>query len=134
MSNVSQRQESDAKALLLRLGLLRLVASKITVPELEKAIIVLSDVLVERKEREEKIRSIISKMRIDGIDPEELLETGLQREKKTLPLKYKYFENGKTRYWTGVGKVPKVIKTALENGKLMADFLNDDLLSDDGIS
>lgn len=65
----------------------------------------------------------------DGIAPEELLNgiksPSPQKAKRApRPAKYKYpDERGEIRQWTGQGRTPSPIKTAIENGQSLEDFL-----------
>lgn len=70
-------------------------------------------------------------MEQDGIDPSELLEafetktaTQSRRKRAPLPPKYRYYENGQEKTWTGQGRTPAVIQYAIDNeGKTKEDFL-----------
>lgn len=65
----------------------------------------------------------------DGIDPEELLasaksEDKVKAKRAPRPAKYKYTdESGQEKFWTGQGRTPSAIKTGLESGKSLDDFL-----------
>ncbi|WP_259677923.1 H-NS family nucleoid-associated regulatory protein, partial [Klebsiella pneumoniae] len=65
----------------------------------------------------------------DGIDPAELLLAVGSTKPKTKstrtprPAKYKYTDdNGNEQTWTGQGRTPKAIATAIEAGKTLEDF------------
>lgn len=80
----------------------------------------------EHNERLEKLRLLLLEK---GIDPAELVTSSAGDEKpaRVRPprtARYKYqSENGKTRTWTGQGRMPKVIAEQLAAGKSLDDFL-----------
>ncbi|QDK20746.1 DNA-binding protein [Leclercia adecarboxylata] len=80
----------------------------------------------EHNERVEKLRLLLLEK---GIDPAELVTSTADDEKpvKARPPRtprYKYrSENGKTRTWTGQGRMPKAIAEQLAAGKSLDDFL-----------
>lgn len=80
----------------------------------------------EHNERLEKLRLLLLEK---GIDPAELVISSAGDEKpvKVRPprkARYKYqSENGKTRTWTGQGRMPKAIAEQLAAGKSLDDFL-----------
>ncbi len=78
----------------------------------------------EREERQAKLEAFRLQLLEDGIDPADLL-SGLSSSSKPKsnreprPAKYKYIdENGEQKTWTGQGRTPKAIATAIEAGKL----------------
>lgn len=78
----------------------------------------------QRLEREEKRRELLALITGEGFSPEELIGTK-KREKSriTRPLKYQYMTDSGIKKWSGVGKVPRTIREALDNGKSLNDFL-----------
>ena len=80
----------------------------------------------EHNGRLEKLRLLLLEK---GIDPSELVTStaGDEKPAKARPprtARYKYqSENGKTRTWTGQGRMPKVIAEQLAAGKSLDDFL-----------
>jgi len=80
----------------------------------------------EHNERLEKLRLLLLEK---GIDPAELVisSTGDEKPVKVRPTRkarFKYqSENGKTRTWTGQGRMPKTIAEQLAAGKSLDDFL-----------
>ncbi|EFO6141522.1 H-NS histone family protein, partial [Escherichia coli] len=77
----------------------------------------------EREERQAKLEAFRLQLLEDGIDPADLL-SGLSSSSKPKsnreprPAKYKYIdENGEQKTWTGQGRTPKAIATAIEAGK-----------------
>jgi len=80
----------------------------------------------DHNERLEKLRLLLLEK---GIDPAELVTSTAGDEKPVKArsprtARYKYQgENGKTRTWTGQGRMPKVIAEQLAAGKSLDDFL-----------
>lgn len=80
----------------------------------------------ERNERLEKLRLLLLEK---GIDPAELVTRSASDEKPekvrtSRTARYKYQSaNGKTKTWTGQGRMPKVIAEQLAAGKSLDDFL-----------
>ena len=86
----------------------------------------------EREERKVKLEAIREQLLADGIDPQELLgnygssSTSAKQKssRNPRPAKYKYTdENGNEKSWTGQGRTPKAIKSALDSGKKLEDFI-----------
>ncbi|MET4058236.1 DNA-binding protein H-NS [Pantoea agglomerans] len=86
----------------------------------------------EQKERKVKLDAIREQLLADGIDPQELLgnygsSSTLKKPKSSRnprPVKYKYTdEDGNEKSWTGQGRTPKAIKSALDSGKKLEDFM-----------
>ena len=79
----------------------------------------------EREERQAKLEAFRLQLLEDGIDPADLL-SGLSSSSKPKsnreprPAKNKYIGEQKT--WTGQGRTPKAIATAIEAGKALEDF------------
>ncbi|KAA5923344.1 H-NS histone family protein [Pantoea sp. Bo_2] len=83
----------------------------------------------EAREKAEKLAFYKELLLEEGINPAELVNstspsaTGTKKRAKR-PAKYRYTdENGQVRYWTGQGRTPSVIKSAIENGQSLDDFL-----------
>ena len=83
----------------------------------------------EQEERQAKLEAFRQKLLDDGIDPAELLAavgSSQPKAKSTRtprPAKYKYTDdNGNEQTWTGQGRTPKAIATAIEAGKTLEDF------------
>ncbi len=81
----------------------------------------------EHKEKVQKLRELLVEQ---GVDPYELIEEGVAKPRKqkkvreTRPPKYKYTdESGEERTWSGQGRTPVGIKTLLDAGKTLEDFL-----------
>lgn len=87
--------------------------------------------IAEEQARLEKLRQYREMMEQDGIDPNELIEAFEnksvvpgRRKRAPLPPKYRYYENGVEKTWTGQGRTPAVIQHAIDNeGKTKEDFL-----------
>jgi len=83
----------------------------------------------EAREKAEKLAFYQELLLEEGINPAELVNsvspssTGKKKRAKR-PAKYRYSdENGQVRYWTGQGRTPSAIKTAIANGQSLDDFL-----------
>ncbi len=88
-----------------------------------------SSVRKEQEERLAKLEAIRAKLLEEGIEPEELIAahqpTSTKRNSGRQPRqpKYKYTdENGSEYTWTGQGRTPKIIVTAIKNGKTLDEF------------
>ena len=87
----------------------------------------------EREERKVKIEAIREQLLADGIDPQELLSNSCgsssaskkqKSSRNPRPAKYKYTdEDGNEKSWTGQGRTPKAIASAIEGGKKLQDYL-----------
>lgn len=82
----------------------------------------------EHKDKLQKLRALLAEQ---GVDPHELLEEGgsakprkQKKVRETRPPKYKYTdESGVEKTWSGQGRTPVGIKTGLDAGKTLEDFL-----------
>ncbi|AKH89330.1 histone-like nucleoid-structuring protein H-NS [Edwardsiella tarda] len=134
---------SEALKILNNIRTLRAQARECTLETLEEMLEKLEVVVKERREEEQQAQAEIEErtrklqqyremLIADGIDPNELLQsmnaskvTGGKTKRAARPAKYQYVdENGETKTWTGQGRTPAVIKTAMEEqGKSLDDFL-----------
>lgn len=130
---------SDSLKALNNIRTLRAQAREIPLSDLEEMLEKFSVVVAERREessaseaaireKEEKLAKYRELLLQDGIDPNELLSaltpTGKTRAKRApRPAKYKYVEDGQEKHWTGQGRTPAVIKSAIDGGKSLEDFL-----------
>ncbi|MGK3143577.1 H-NS family histone-like protein [Pantoea sp. C2G6] len=119
--------------------ILRAQARNIALDVLEEMHQKLEIVVSERREEEqaraaearakaEKLAFYRELLLEEGVDPAELANSlsasSRKRERAKRPAKYRYTdEQGEIRYWTGQGRTPNPIKTALENGQSLDDFL-----------
>lgn len=88
---------------------------------------------LEREAREVKRQELLALIESEGFDLGELL--GNEAEPKTRKKgrvsthkrepKYTFTEDGETKYWAGVGRKPRPIAQAIENGGSLEDFLID---------
>ena len=69
-------------------------------------------------------------MKADGISPTDLLGSELAqtgkptKKRKPREAKYRFIDqNGEEKTWTGQGRTPKPIASALADGKSLDDFL-----------
>ncbi|WHQ73719.1 H-NS family nucleoid-associated regulatory protein [Pantoea sp. Lij88] len=83
----------------------------------------------EAREKAEKLAFYQELLLEEGINPSELVNSASaavagKKKRAKRPAKYRYSdENGQVRYWTGQGRTPSAIKTAIENGQSLDDFL-----------
>ena len=84
----------------------------------------------QRAEQQDKINALLERMKADGISPADLLgseasNAGQQAKKrKAREAKYRFIDvNGEENTWTGQGRTPKPIASALASGKSLDDFL-----------
>lgn len=102
---------------------------------LEKFTTVVSERSEELKALEETNRERLAKltqyremMIADGIDPSELMEAAVnvksRKQREPRPAKYAYTDDaGERKTWTGQGRTPAPIKSQLDAGKTLEDFL-----------
>lgn len=131
---------SHALSKLNNIRTLRAQAREYELTVLEDLLEKLNAVVSERREESEafdaashekagKLAKYREMLLEDGIDPAELLQpsagSNKPRQKRApRPAKYKYTdENGQDKQWTGQGRMPSAIKTALESGQSLDDFL-----------
>ena len=125
-------------AIKLLLNLRALSRESIPLDQLQKALTNLSQVVNERiaedeqekstsKEREEKLEIYRQMLLSDGLSIEDLLsiqEKAPKKPRAIRPAKYKYLDdNQDEKTWTGQGRIPKILKTAVDNGANLDDFL-----------
>ncbi|WP_058914393.1 H-NS family nucleoid-associated regulatory protein [Entomohabitans teleogrylli] len=112
----------------------RAVSMDVLEEMLEKVRIVAEEMRQQREEQQrlnnhhyEKLQTWLALMAADGIDPLELVQQlpdGSPKNGYSRTAKYCYRDlNGKQQFWTGRGRTPKVIATALAEGKSLYDFL-----------
>ncbi|CAK9885140.1 MAG: DNA-binding protein H-NS [Candidatus Erwinia impunctatus] len=133
---------NDVLKVLSNIRSLRAQARECSLETLEEILEKLSVVVNERREdealyqqenaeRERKLEQYRAMLIADGIDPNELLsatsvtKVANKAKRPARPAKYRYTdENGESRTWTGQGRTPAMIKSAMENeGKTLDDFL-----------
>lgn len=78
----------------------------------------------EKRQIAEKIKQQMEAAGIDVADLQLITESTTKKSTgKKRPIKYRLTdENGEVCNWTGIGRMPVVFKTALENGKSLEDF------------
>ncbi|MEQ4541804.1 MAG: H-NS family nucleoid-associated regulatory protein, partial [Pantoea agglomerans] len=81
------------------------------------------------REKAEKLAKYRELLLQEGIDPNELLNgmptaPAVKKKRAPRPAKYQYTdENGEVKQWTGQGRTPSAIKSAIDAGKSLDDFL-----------
>jgi DNA-binding protein H-NS len=131
---------SDALKALNNLRTLRAQARDIEVAVLDEMLEKFTVVVAERREeaeadnaaqrvKEEKLALYKEMLLNDGIDINDLAQLNPQETKSKAkraprPAKYKFIdEQGNEKLWTGQGRTPSPIKTVLDAGGSMDDFL-----------
>ena len=125
-------------AIKLLLNLRALSRESIPLDQLQKALKNLSQVVNERiaedeqekatsKKREEKLEFYRQMLLSDGLSIEDILsiqEKAPKKPRAIRPAKYKYIDDNQyEKTWTGQGRIPKILKTAVDNGANLDDFL-----------
>lgn len=85
----------------------------------------------ENAERQRKLAEFSEMLKNAGIDPSELVGSGVatkaegqtKSQRAPRPAKYKYLEDGQEKTWTGQGRMPKAIAEGVAGGKAIEDFL-----------
>lgn len=111
---------------------------ELSVTELESVRQKLDNIIEKRKEKEleqqraeqeklAKIEEIQKQMQEAGVDVSDLQKLTGDTAKKTTgakrPVKYRLKDDeGNEHSWTGIGRMPKVFKQAIENGKDLQNF------------
>lgn len=133
---------SDFLKTFLNARSLKAATKELSLEQMEETLGKLEAIVSERREEEqarieaeraklEKLKEYREMMAKDGIDPAELVDvlepkqaTQGRRKRAPLPPKYRYYENGVEKTWTGQGRTPAVIQNAIDNeGKSKDDFL-----------
>ncbi len=132
---------SDFLRTFLNARSLRAATRELPLEQLDDAFQKLQAIVIERRESEEaerqnqaeriqKIEEYKALLKADGIDISDLVAgvTASSAEKKSKreprPAKYQYTDaEGNVQTWTGQGRQPVPIRTAIEQGKTLNDFL-----------
>ncbi|HGA2241983.1 TPA: DNA-binding protein StpA [Enterobacter roggenkampii] len=129
LQNLNNIRTLRAMARELSLDVLEEMLEKVRVVAEEKRS-ELAELEQQRAEQQEKINALLERMKADGISPTDLLgselaQTGKSTKKrKPLEAKYRFIDqNGEEKTWTGQGRTPKPIASALAEGKSLDDFL-----------
>lgn len=80
------------------------------------------------EEKENQLLELANKIKNLGVDAEELLaamnSSNTKKKRKPKAPKYRYYDyDGTEKTWTGQGRTPLVIQTALDNGQTLESFL-----------
>ncbi len=112
---------------------------ELSVAELEEVQQKLNNIIQKRKTKEEELKKaekerlasiekIHSQMKEMGVNVEDLqklqsAKSASTKPKKKRPVKYQIKDSeGELHSWTGIGRMPKVFKDALEKGKKLENF------------
>ncbi|HHQ4693166.1 TPA: H-NS family nucleoid-associated regulatory protein [Aeromonas veronii] len=125
---------------LLNIRSLRATCRELSLEQLEEALDKLSTIVAERQqdeaaarqareEHQRKINEYSEMLKAAGIDPAELVNAVATTSGKTektkrapRPAKYRYQDNGVEKTWTGQGRMPSAIASAVAAGKSLEDF------------
>ena len=118
LQNLNNIRTLRAMARELSLDVLEEMLEKVRVVAEEKRS-ELAELEQQRAEQQEKINALLELMKADGISPTDLLGSELAQTGK--PTKKRKPREAKT--WTGQGRTPKPIASALAEGKSLDDFL-----------
>ena len=121
---------------------LRLMARACSAEELFEPLQKLRTIVEERREEErrlqeryslqnERIKRLIALLQADNIQPAELVQRqvckgrgSVVKGRKVRPAKYRFIDRrGMTKTWTGQGRMPDIMASALQQGKSLKDFL-----------
>jgi DNA-binding protein StpA len=129
LQNLNNIRTLRAMARELSLDVLEEMLEKVRVVAEEKRS-ELAELEQQRAEQQEKINALLELMKADGISPTELLNSERALAGKTVKKrkpregKYRFIDqNGEEITWTGQGRTPKPIASALAEGKTLDDFL-----------
>lgn len=85
----------------------------------------------ERIKRDEKRTELLALIESEGFTLADFApEVGVKKIARRRQ-KYQYTENGVTKYWSGVGRMPVVIQQAVDSGKSLDGFLIKKVTSDE---
>lgn len=77
----------------------------------------------QRQQREEKRKELLALIESEGFSLSDFADDKPVKKTAKRKPKYQYSENGKTKYWSGVGRVPVYIQRELDSGKTLESFL-----------
>ncbi|WP_018983981.1 H-NS histone family protein [Salinimonas chungwhensis] len=79
----------------------------------------------EKAEKNNKIESVLALLQEEGLSLDDLTDSNKPSKNtgKKRPIKYRLVdEQGKEHLWTGIGRMPKVYKQALDNGNQLEEY------------
>lgn len=79
----------------------------------------------EQAEKNNKIESVLALLQEEGLSLDDLTEGNKPAKQagKKRPIKYRLIDKqGKEHLWTGIGRMPKVYKQALDDGKQLEEY------------
>ncbi|ROH76242.1 DNA-binding protein [Lonsdalea populi] len=77
----------------------------------------------QRHQREEKRKELLALIESEGFSLSDLADDKPVKKTTKRKPKYQYSENGKIKYWSGVGHMPVFIKREIDAGKTLESFL-----------
>ena len=77
----------------------------------------------QRRQREEKRKELLALIESEGFSLSDFTDDKSVKKASKRKPKYQYSENGKTKYWSGVGHIPVYIQRELDSGKSLESFL-----------
>ncbi|EEP3372985.1 H-NS histone family protein [Salmonella enterica] len=93
-----------------------------------------SSLIKKVADKERKIKLYREMLLRDGISPYELMPKkpllSASDINQNIKKSYSYYSNGKQKVWSGRGRMPKEIKSALKVGGRLIDFINKDGVND----
>ena len=130
---------SEFLKVLLNIRSLRAAMRELSLEQLQEAHEKIESIYLERlehaekeqaanAERQQKLAEFQAMLAQAGIDPTELVgsapaaATAAKAKRAPRPPKYRYVENGVEKTWTGQGRMPSAIASAVAAGKSLEDF------------
>lgn len=131
---------NEFSKVLLNARSLRAATKELSLEQLEEVLVKLNTIIEERqetaaqalaeqKEREEKLSEIVAQLKESGIEPAELINLisndtkKVKSKRQPRPPKYAYEEDGVKKTWTGQGRMPSVLKNALDETGSIEQYL-----------
>lgn len=112
--------------------------NELTIEQLEDAQQKLGNIIAKRREKleseqaaqqekQQKAEALLKLLEEQGLSVEDLAGATSEQKSKTSgkrrPIKYRLTDdNGKEHTWTGIGRMPKVFKSVLDEGKQLEDY------------
>ncbi len=131
---------NDFLKVLLNIRSLRVVLRELSLEQVKEAHEKIEAIYLERlelaekeqaanAEHQQKLAEFQAMLAQAGIDPAELVgsapavATAAKAKRAPRPPKYRYFEHGVEKTWTGQGRMPKYLAKQVEQGRRLDEFL-----------